>query len=154
MQTHSNEETHGAAPVPPFVQVLYIGRFTSPELIVALRRAGVGVVAAFDSHRGAQLLQHFRPDAILCGPADADLVRSYAAPDIPVILAADEFSRRSDPVTTSRQGAVDGLALAERIRHEVAASHEAAQNVASCAREPETAACPHDATRGVAHLPG
>src|SRR6187551_410813 len=103
MPSHLDSETQSGAPPTPFVQVLYIGRFSSPELIATLRRDGVGVIAAFDSQRGAELLQHFRPDAILCGSADIDSVLAYAAPDIPVIPIAGADARGAEAALISRQ---------------------------------------------------
>lgn len=103
--------------------MLYVGRFGSPELVAALRREGVGVVAAFDVQRGAQLVQHFRPDAILCRSAELEAVLAFAQPHIPVIPLADETNGHAD-AATSRTGTVNSAALGAVIRKEILANRE------------------------------
>jgi hypothetical protein len=118
------------APAPAFVQVLYVGRSGSAELVEALRRDGVGVIVAFDHERAARLLRHFRPDAILCAPADASELLRCAEPNVPVLTFPDDEPRRAShlgnpPVNVAAGVAVDVsvdvAAVARRLREEIAA---------------------------------
>jgi hypothetical protein len=113
------------SPAPVFVQVLYVGRSGGAELVEALRRDGVGVIVAFDHERAARLLRHFRPDAILCAPADAGALVPYAEPNVPILTLHEDPRRSSDLGSTSVSVAegvvVDGAAVAQRIREEIAA---------------------------------
>lgn len=124
MESNPDAASQGVATAAPFVQVLYVGRFSSPDLIAALRRQGVGVVAAFDCQRGALLLQHFCPDAILCATADLDVVRAYADPAIPVIPLEDDTRRRSGAAATPCGGRLPAAAFAERIRQAIATNRQ------------------------------
>jgi hypothetical protein len=129
-----------AMPAPTFVQVLYVGRSGGAELVEALRRDGVGVIVAFDHERAARLLRHFRPDAILCAPADASELLRCAEPNVPVLTFPHDAPRRasqlgSTSVNVAAGVSVDVAAIAHRIREEIAArrssdghSTEAASN--------------------------
>ena len=107
--------------MPAVPQVLYLGRSASAELIAALRRDGVDDIAAFDSERGAQLLHHVHPQAILCAAADATSVLAYAEPNVHVIVLGSEAWARTRPATTVISPTLEVAAVAHRVREDIAA---------------------------------
>jgi len=121
MDAHTESHSSGTAPVTAFVQVLYVGQPGDAELVEALRHEGVGVIVAFDNQRAAQLLRHFRPDAILCSSTDASALLQYAEPNVPVLTFAHDDSQRSSSEARRSSVAVVSAAMAPRIRDEVAA---------------------------------
>jgi precorrin-6x reductase len=116
-----NPHVELSSPNPPaFPQVLYIGRLGSAELIAALRRDGVDVIVAFDSDRGAQLLNHVQPQAILCAAADATAVLAYAEPKVHVIVLGHEGWVRTHPATTVISSTLQAADVAHRVRQDIA----------------------------------
>jgi hypothetical protein len=107
--------------MPALPQVLYIGRSGSAALIAALRRDGVDVIVAFDSERGAQLLNYVHPQAILCAAADATSVLAYAKPNVHVIVLGQEGWARTHAVTTVISATLEVAAVAHRVREDIAA---------------------------------
>jgi hypothetical protein len=128
-QSHTSDPAPApvdTAPAPAFVQVLYVGGSGGAELVEALRRDGVGVIVAFDHERAARMLRHFRPDAILCAPADAGALVPCAEPNVPVLTLPYDDQRRSlalesTSVNVAGDVASDAAATAHRIREEIAA---------------------------------
>jgi len=121
MHPHVEPSPPNAPPIPACPQVLYIGRSGSAELIAALRRDGVDVIVAFDSERGARLLHHVHPQAILCAAADATSVLAYAEANVHVIVLGHEGWARTRPVTTVISPTLEVSAVAHRVREDIAA---------------------------------
>ena len=136
MDGHTDSLTSDTAAAPGFFQVLYVGRPGGDQLIEALRRDGVGVIVAFDPERAVRLLCHFRPDAILCAPADASILLPHAEPNVPVLTLVQDDPRRS-PVLASTSVSVAGsltmnaAAVAQRVREEIAALRHLSINQAA-----------------------
>jgi hypothetical protein len=121
MNPHLAPSSPNAPPAPAFPQVLYIGRSGSAALIAALRRDGVDVIVAFDSERGASLLNHVQPQAILCAAADAQAVLAYAEPNVHVIVLGHEEWVCPRPATTVISSTLEVADVAHRVREDIAA---------------------------------
>jgi hypothetical protein len=121
MNPHLEPFSPSVQPVPALPQVLYIARSGSAALIAALRRDGVDVIVAFDSERGARLLHHVHPQAILCAAADAPSVLAYAEPDVHVIVLGNEGWGRTRAATTIISPTWEVAAVAHRVREDMAA---------------------------------
>jgi len=121
MNPHFEPSPPNAPPMLACPQVLYIGRSGSAELIAALRRDGIDVIVAFDSERGAELLHHVHPQAILCAAADATSVLAYAEPNVHVIVLGNGGWARTRPATTVISPTLEVAAVAHRVREDIAA---------------------------------
>jgi hypothetical protein len=121
---------------PPFPQLLFIGRPGSTQLVAALREDGVDVIVAFDSERGARLLNQFHPHAILCAPADVDAVLAYCKPNVHVIVLGQDGWTATRTRTTVISSTLHVTDVARRVHDDIAAQRADAPAGARTNRQP------------------
>ena len=113
----TNDRDSADAVTRRLVVVLWLGESPASDTLDALHAQGIGVIRARDAAHGAQLLTHFRPDAVVS--AGTDDVLLFSEPAIPLILVgtSDEAGRLSAHVLRAADSSLHTLATT--IKHVV-----------------------------------